>query len=206
VSHIHDLHYAPRPTATARLLRGAYWLVAALGIAAAGWLWGPGFWRWGELLYWQRRCLTHSWPPNHIVFEWSAAPPRLFSEQAPEDVQFKHLLGCWQLPNPTIFVHEMHSPDGARWIASVSVHCSMPGAILDVVKDASQVNSRTIIDEQSEISDDAGFRARLKIFGGQLDPHDPTHMTFEYVNDARQDRIVDGWMLNGGHLLITPRP
>jgi hypothetical protein len=100
----------------------------------------------------------------------------------------------------------MHSPDGARWIASVSAHCSIPGAILDVVKDASQVNSRTIIDEQSEISDDAGFRARLKIFGGQLDPHDPTHMTFEYVNDARQDRIVDGWMLNGGHLLITPRP
>lgn len=206
MSQIRDLDYAPAPTASARLLRRAYWLVAVLGVASAGWLWGPGLWRWGEFLYWQRRCLTHSWPPNHVVFEWSTAPPRLFSEQAPEDVQFKHLLGCWELPAPTVFVHEMRSPDGTRWVASVSVHASMPGGNLDIVKDASPVDGRIIIDDQSDISDEAGFRQSLKIIGGQLDPRDPTHMTFEYIADARQRRIVDGWMLNGGHLLIIPRP
>jgi hypothetical protein len=205
MSAIGNLDYASRPALRWRLYRRAFVIVAIAGMIAAGWLWGPGIWRWAKFLYWQHECLIYSKPPDHLVFDSQA----IYLESAEALTQFEKLGGdsrYWQ--NATIFLHEMRSPDGSRWLVSLS--CVGASGDFTVMQEARRPQSfinpsgAQYVWHQSDFRVDDGTPG-LRVLAGQIDSSNPGHLTFEYEVGG-QKHIMDGWLKDTGDLVVAARP
>jgi hypothetical protein len=207
MSHTSSLDYAPRPRAAYRLLRRAYWLVAAVGIAAAACLWGPPAWRWAQFLYWQHQCLTYAMPPGHLVFDYDVP----YLESAAALTRFEKLGGetrYWQ--NATIFLHEMRSPDGSPWLISLSCCYFPPAGQFTVMQEARRpqhfVGRSTAQYLYREIPFQIADKSPgLRVFAAQTDVANPIHLTFEY-EVSRRKHIMDAWLKDTGEMVLSPRP
>src|SRR5687767_1551538 len=147
------LVYAPPPRwHRRRRFRVALLAVLVLGLAGAGWRWGPAGWKHAQFLHWQRQCLAYSPPPDLVVYETD--PTRAAALiQKPGYTSVAQLGGppiavytprCWSEamrlggvpvtntgfgaggPGATLFLHERTTPSGVRRL--VAVHAPAGGA------------------------------------------------------------------------------
>jgi hypothetical protein len=201
------LDYAPNSALHRRVYHRAFRIVAVAGLIAAGYFWGPGIWKWTQFLYWQHQCLVFSKPPNHLVFD----SDKSFFEPAAALTRFEKLGGSTRYGhNATIFLHEMRSPNGSAWLVSLSSCGTLPddqivvgtearrprGFIESAGNQYSYTECHFALPEHSK---------GLRVFAGQLDPVNPSHLTFEYeVNRCKQ--TMNAWLKDNGQLVLGPEP
>jgi hypothetical protein len=211
---VNPLNYAPRPRVAKRIWRWIYGLIFAAAIAVAAVEWAPGLYRYVQFLYWQHRCMVFVQPPNHVVFE-QAGTQIVHTEQCRSVMELDSTLnGC------TIYLHEMHQPDGTRLLIAVSLFPSVAsGRSIELsIYPQISVAEWTIGPRPRELPTpvivDWGGTAILwagangqhcKIYAGQPDANNPSHFTFDYEIDGTR-YTADVWLKDGGQLVGSQRP
>jgi hypothetical protein len=127
-------------------------VVVLLGLAVAGWRWGPAGWKHAQLLYWQRQCLAYAAPGEQVVYDND--PDRaagLLQQPGYENVAAAgappiaaYMPRCWAEtmriggvpvvntgfgpggPGATLFLHERTSKSGVRRLVAVHAPAGTP--------------------------------------------------------------------------------
>lgn len=206
---VKPLDYAPKPPAAERLLRRGYrWVLLAAALAAAI-LWAPGAWRWADFFYWRYRCLNFALPPSHLMYE-IADGKVLHSEAAVAEIHFNHLAAT-RVYVATVYLHEMHRPDGTPWLVSLDLTYvptpSRPlGHVLELHDEQWNVSGPPRLSRwEGVLFPEIDDLHHWKFFAGQSDAHNPSHLTFDYELDGER-HTCDGWLNNDGRLIISQRP
>ncbi len=215
---VKHLNYAPKPPAAEVYLRRAYRTIIVTGLAAAIFLWGPGIVRRATVLYWQHRCLTYEASTNHRIYEADlASGQEIYREVNPVQAAYEELFAPgvgirWTMP--AIFLHEMRQPDGQsrlviidvpRFEGAKTVHAAIYNLRAETLIPTafmSQSKSSGLLELPIDIPADG---RRIKFFEGHLDPHDPSHLTFDFEIDGAR-HTCDCWLNNGGQLIASRRP
>jgi hypothetical protein len=220
---VRPLNYAPRPSRSRSYVRWLYRWLWATALLAATFFWGPGTLRWIDFLYWQHRCQSYDLPSDRVVYEMTQAPPR-----NPHDpFQTMPLHGiitqpekCWPAihfdptcDHSTVFLHEMRRPDGQWRIVWLHIPSRWADPYVNytaLMCDQWEVSWRpqnlctwnyvNFVDNFPSITDSHHW----KIYAGQLDPSDPSHLTVDYQIDG-QRHTCDAWLNNQGQLLLSVR-
>jgi hypothetical protein len=211
----HALDYASRESRPRRLWRWAWKVSLFLGVVAAGIFWGPGTYRWSEVLYWQHRFIGYTAPANHVVAKWNVAHPNQgqFAEINPAETHMRPNLNrsfAWA----TIFVAQMTLPNnGEKLLLSVDVAQPQPQsggvAITDEISSPVEFLSRKQYPSVYADGECSIFlpphASNIQVFAGQSDPVDPSHFTFDILCDQKRF-TVDCWLNEHGMLTASIRP
>ncbi|MGA2583611.1 MAG: hypothetical protein ABSG31_10075 [Tepidisphaeraceae bacterium] len=224
---LHPLHYAPREFRPSQWRRWVMRFLVVAAIVAAGVFWGPGIFKWGSLLYWEHRALGDGPTPNSLVADWTRDASNgsslqkyiVFHTSLAQDHIEELTYGSGN-PNanaPNIFAGEMQAPNGERRLVFLDHDPTSVTADEQVLpNDFGMVRCTTIgrtlgpsgIQPQQPVDSVAALPAgsqRLKIFGGQLDATNPSHLTFDFEIDGTR-HTADVWLKNDGTMMMAPRP
>jgi hypothetical protein len=200
------LEYAPRPPMYRRKRFRRVVIVSSVLFAVASYFWGPGVWHRVQIMYWQNRCLNYTARPNHVVLEMTGDG---HEQSDPEDSPWTHYAQLTNGPKESpAFLHEMHRPDGAaRLVVVGAFHGGLFGDDLafhaGILSHASFARPMAWCGEGESSLLATGFRP-FKVFAGQLDPANPSHLTIDYELDGRRF-IMDGWLDNNDQLSLDYR-
>ena len=146
----------------------------------------------------QRACMTHVLPPHTVVFQ---TMPTRSANFAP----VRTLVPIDS--DTTVFSHERWTPAGASRYVLVNYWWNSE----EVVISGAQYLPATLM-LKSRVSllfppKNSGLTlpARARIFAGQPDPNDPTHLTIDYELDG-QRHVIDGWLTSDGEVKLETRP
>ena len=225
------LDYAPT-TDLARAARVRRWMklaVPVLLMLAAGML-APRFLRHASLLLAQRQVRTHAAPPTHVVYEndpaevkkllvaqsgyaSDAAQTEAFLVSA-EWMQFYGMRGGGYQSSGTIYLGELQTKDGRRVLCSLDLSLSSQatrrwGSIVarmmepgTTYRSPRHVSPTIARGDGSSIAFNAGDT--LRIYAGQRDPNDPSHVTIDYVLNGTT-HTIDGWLEDTGFMRLELR-
>jgi hypothetical protein len=211
------IEYAPPPSGLRRrrIVRWAIWFAVVAMLFPVGMRGIPRAMRQVELLYWQRKAMGYTAPPDQVVFETDAArmnDPGLivratgaFRVAAPWDRFYSILSPPGRVALATLFVHERRNPRGESRLVVIE---GIPGA-QGFVLDPGVLHPGSAFGEPRENTDawinmnpffefglpapDSPRSAKLRIFAGQPDPADASHFTIGYeVGSAHF--TIDAWL------------
>ena len=214
------LNYAPPELQPRRWRRRVVKIVVALAIVCTAIIWEPRLYRWGSLIYWEHRALTDGPAPNSLVMDWPSVNTVTCNVFHASTAKYPLERLCPPLPSTAvnmgmhlavpqfsfignIFAGEMRTPGGKAGIAFLDVILS-PGFPSWNVSQGAFVPTGW---QQSFVVSDTHFyigSQRLKVFGAQLDPSNPSHLTFDIERNGVR-RTVDAWLQNNGQFVILPR-
>lgn len=104
-----SLDYAAKPNPWQKRGRWAGRLLLLAGLIFAGWRWGPPVWQKAMLLYWQRRCMAYSAPPDTVVYEANRSSAQALLQQreyiSAEIIHEESILHIGPQTIPTIAAH-----------------------------------------------------------------------------------------------------
>lgn len=211
-----QIDYAPRPS-NRRVRRVRFLLCAFLLIvfvAAVGWKCGPRALRRVELLYWQRKAMRYTAPPDRVVYEGNSTGHGAFFPAR----EWRELYFLCSPPGrhglPTLFVHELRSPGGKdRLVAlegpsersdddqdlDLTATVFRPGSLFSQPTELSC--SRRLLEIRAERS--SGMR-HLHVFAGQPDSSDSSHFTVRFELNGRPGNL-DGWLLDDDTVRLEVR-
>ena len=203
-----DWAYAPAAPSRRRRRMIRRTVLAVLLLAAAGclWWWHEPLLAHGRVLYWQRKCQTHTFAEGAVVAS-SAGPAGETAMPIPAhwtayEATFANG-GRWtsRMTETFVFLHRRRSPAGRDrvvavrcwplYLTSASVVQAMDPLVVEPAA-AWPLTSRPIR-RQGRFSGGYPVDGVVKVFGGQPDPADPSHFTIAYtVND--RPGVLDGWL------------
>lgn len=222
------LSYAPPPPGRRRRRARRVGLVLlAVGIAFAGWRWGPAARDRAGLLYWQHRCATYAPPADQIVYASGPTdvaalkpdpayvvqpfgpptgapvaarrPPDCFDRYPPAEAM---AVSSSIPPGPVLFLHERRTPGGERRIVVVRLYPVSWVPIVSHTIGPAGLWAGPTVDPRPGISTAFFYttdptRHRLRIFAGQPDPADLSRFTIAYELDGQPGTVL-------GQLTDTP--
>ena len=196
------LHYAPTrspaPSRAWQVLRRAslavFFLAAGAFVVAWGWRTAHRAQRWHH----HRQLMSYAQPADRVVLDTrdSTAPPGVAHPTALAAIGAAH--------ERFAFVHGRCGPAGEKRLVSVTVVANEAAAMLYLAARCEPPAPLWLARPQRITSSDAqialpsragGETARLQVFAGQPDPHDPSHFTIGYAFNDRRGTI-DGWLLD----------
>ena len=225
------LDYAPTTDAprAARVRRWVKLAIPALLILTAVML-APRFLRHASLLVAQRQVRAHAAPPTQVVYENDpaevkkllAAQAGYASDAAQTEaflvsaawMQFHGMRGGGYQSSGTVYLGELRTKDGRRVLCSLDLSLSSQptqrwGSIV-----ARMIEPGTTYRSPRHVSPTIGrgdgssiaFKAgdTLRIYAGQRDPNDPSHVTIDYVLNGTT-HTIDGWLEDIGFMRLELR-
>jgi hypothetical protein len=212
MSHVAaQLDYAPDASRHRRRRRRfvLFATIACAVIISAKWL-KPAV-NHGRLLYFQHRCVTYATPPDHVAFDTSSTRS--------SSGEWRMFYGLFSPPggrdDGTIFLHELHRPDGAGRLVALTVGRPMLTSFRDlaidfdvhVIRPGTLWRYPRLCHEQTWrtpfVRPFAGDR-QVRLFTGQRDPANLAHFTIGYDCDGKRGTI-DGWLQGDDTILLEPR-
>lgn len=204
------LAYAPRPPLPRRRWATRVLVAAAVAtVAAVSPHWWPPLSRHVRLLYWQHRCLTHPIAGGAVVLQYRDLEHETHEHSADWLTFYRLIVPPGSPSQGTLFADEMRRPDGQWRLVTIDVHpsafpsdacmyadyrVSKPGTLLHDPIDVASLGDVNLQETPTELR--AAF----------LDPRDPTHFTFDCVNDAGKTDPFDGWLYDDDRIEIRRRP
>ncbi len=216
---VKPLNYAPPLKRFHRWNRRGMEIIFFAGIVAAVVVWGPSLLRSTEIYYWQDRALGHRPVAGKIVYELDLTTGAGMTPGANSEMAHLKSLG-WttRAPTYTVFLHEMTESNGTKRLMNLDVDpitnvLSPPESTFSILFYESARTPVKFGDHFEPWIGSAGpiyldIPAKfhhLKVFEGQIDPTNPSHMTFNYDVDGHL-HTVDGWIHRDGGLLLSTRP
>jgi hypothetical protein len=181
----------------------------------------PTAWRRARMMYWQNRCLHYQaastvcvlkCDPDKIPNSWTIgdmnSPWSRFADSISANVAATQF-------DDTVFVHEMVRPDGAHRLVHIfprnrmtTLYRETPFFLTgEAYEPGSWGNDPRYISRTTRLFllPNNPFPVQFKIYSGQFDPANPSHLTIDYeVQGARH--TIDGWLDNNDNLLLAKRP
>jgi hypothetical protein len=221
-----QLQYAAPPSAWRVYLRRAALPLLLVSLVAVGILFGPAAVRHVELISWQRRAMQYTLPSDHVVYESdparAAALLRSSSDFLPLNssgvpvVEFSRI---WRefysraeppgrKPGALLFLHERHTPEGQHRLVAIDTQSS-PGALapgsvgIAVFRPGSLMRRPALLSEEAWRTPFNGARS-LRIYAGQADEADPSHLVIRYELDGASGTI-DGWLRDDDRVILELR-
>jgi hypothetical protein len=194
------LHYAVPSPANVHQVAGRWFIVLAVAIAVGVFASQiPGFWRRAQLLYWQHQCMSYVFSPAQPVLD--VLQPTRFGFGATGKIAqpWETLYNLMSRPGmrsiATVFLHERVSPAGHHRLVAIGLHfdghsleCGtriiIPG---DLVSGPKEILSAGKVVPFVAIQPE-------KVFGGVVDPADPSHFTFAI--DGPDPGEMNGWLMD----------
>jgi hypothetical protein len=210
-----SLGYEPRARTPWRRVRRLVTTSTIVGtLAAAGWYWGPSFYRQAGYLYWQHKSMNWSPPADMIVYEENAERatalvttgngyyfPQWSGRERPAAAHvpppMRTLSSGWVA---LVFVHRRTTPSGEERLAHVGLQANS-GEVGELrriqIYGLGRVpatwwpgsTAETVPNFQS-----GGFdiyltaEDQLRLFAGQADPTIPSRFTIDYELNGERDR------------------
>jgi hypothetical protein len=202
------LEYGSIPLNQRRLYRRLIRGVLLLGLVAAAAILGRSALKWGQFIYWQQQCLNFTFAPNQIVYaSQSEGMPPVACTPA---LRFGQVSGT-QNSGMDVFVHRMRRPDGTQCLVELDfVWTSIPGDTDAMTTIGALKSSVWVVSPIANLATqdmftlpDATLNAPWRIYAGQVDPNNPSHLTFVYEYNG-QKQTFDAWLNNSNQLIISP--
>jgi hypothetical protein len=156
-----------------------------------------------QLLYWQHQCLEYTFTSRQLILTLptgnSSRPASPVVIAAPWQTLYTLMSRPGMQSDGTAFLHELVSPAGHRRLAVVNMNLSWNPTLLGFITQA--VTPGNLLSEPKEIitsSKAIGFAnipRPTRVFGGLVDPADPSHFTIA-VDDGPNHDHVDGYLLD----------
>jgi hypothetical protein len=208
---VKTLSYSAGPPRSQRIRRRTMTAVALAGGITLLLIWGPVTWRWIQFVYWQHRCLTCALAPDRVVIDGDSIARGKSRSDIAERIQFERMTGMAADQSETIFLHKMRRPDGTVRLVSISrdfVNVWAPGSFGTPAQclwtaqgpQPNDVGAPWGAASLNLTSASEGF----KVYAGQCDSHDPSHLTVKVVTNGAIS-FIDGWLGNDDKLLIAAR-
>jgi hypothetical protein len=226
------LDYVPAPRWYGRRAwRRMVIVVVLLGGTAAALRWGPALWLTMRLLYWQRQALNYTASPDQIVYEEQPqsakkllagtggyAPFTTYSNSntmaAFVPVCQSKLSGVLFRPGPllgpTLFLHELKTPDGRSHLVlveyQVGSNATRFNCRIEIIRPATPLKpAATAPNSTAMLFTPAGSQdPQVRVYAGQPDPADPSHFTIRYEMWGQSD-ILDGRIDNTPRVTLTAK-
>jgi len=226
------LDYSPTSAGHFRRCRRRYFaalVVAALATVIA-FVWHPA-WQRAQCIYWCHRCLNFTAPGDTPIFKtgfrntsrggisWPSGAVCPDCWQRLQEVDSQQLRGQFLKPpysgpalfsgQPVVFLHALRSPAGHRRL--VAIQCYSVNALTvhrelvpTVIDPPGLFSSARVIRRQPMMYAISELCVPTCLFYGQIDPRDPSHVTFRFtVNQSnfegrllrpKYEGIIDGYL------------
>jgi hypothetical protein len=205
-----SLHYeVPQPLHRRQITtRRVIILIIALSIGGLASQF-PRLLRRAQLLYWQHQCLGYSLSPTQMIMSipagHSVKPSAVPFIAAPWRELYTLMSRPGMRSDGTVFLHELISPAGHHRLVAVNMSVSLNQSLIEC--GSRIIKPGDLISEPKEIIAGANMDGFLiagravQIFGGTLDPADPSHFSFA-VNDGPDRDQMDGYLRDDDHIRL----
>jgi hypothetical protein len=208
-----QLGHAPPPPLVQRA-RFRRWLAlagVALAILSALW-WAPPLWRNARAVYWQRRCVAYTAPPEHIVLDVVEDGP-FDAETVPAWREFYPFIAhapARQFGQPVLFLHGRRPRAGGEQL--VAVELASGNFRRGEVEFTTWTPTAAGLTRRPEVGM-GGDRIRvpglkgakhLRFFAGQPDRADASRFTIAFEVDGRKG-VIEGTFEESGAVELRVR-